>query len=162
LKGFVPGIPGASGKFYFWLSPIGKYIVGGNLSVYTKDGTQVKSILIPKNREKNIIFQKETKYGSWYIPIIGTDAKDNIYLLTEEKKEIPIVIKKVHNAEYTINYDNIILKVNLDGEVCKIYKTPGPIIDLGMKKQIQVTPDGSIYYWKYFIDRMELWRILPE
>ncbi len=111
LLGIVPGIPGISSNFFFWLTPEEKYLLGGKLSVYDKNGKLVKSSIdLPQNRKENPLFQQEDKYGRpWFIPIIGTDIQENIYLLTHQTKEKPVVVEKVDSGlTYVINYDHVI------------------------------------------------------
>ena len=68
--------------------------------------------------------------------------------LTENQ---PHIIRRLRNiAQRKYDYKALILAQPITG------------LPVELEKEIQVTPDGSIYYWKYFKDRMELWRILPQ
>ncbi|HOK05293.1 MAG TPA: hypothetical protein PLN24_08580 [Victivallales bacterium] len=160
LVKMVPGVPNVDGNLFFWLTPEDEYLVGGRLLMYTKEEKKAESYNIPNVREDNLLFKKKYEYRREFIPIGGIDVNKNIYLLIQEKKE-PDVIEKVGVVSYDILYNIIVLKFSYQGKISRVYRIPGPIADFKMKKEIRVTPDGSIYYWKYFKDRMELWRIPP-
>jgi hypothetical protein len=157
LLGIVPGMGYPATNCLFRLEDVGEmYKIGGRLSVFS-DGKKIREVTIPKDRSLLPEFQEKREQFSYIREISGVDANENVYITQ-------VQIAYSTKTDPLSFFDSVVYKFNsTTGALLQKYVLiKSASYGLEARNAAQIMSDGTIYYWKYSDDKMELWKIPPQ
>jgi hypothetical protein len=150
--GVVPGAGYWNGHGFYRLDQVDKFVLGGRLSVFDEAGKQNTVIDLPKDRQTAVEFlMRKDYYDGFPNPLLGVDPEGCIYAF----RRVSFGGRRTKGYEST--GDVYVLKFTRDGTLSKKLLLPDSAYGLFYRdRDVFLGADGTLYYWKFFPDRMEL------